>query len=299
MSSLIAIAKLRVLLSPPTPPALLHLLPTATGGGRRMGAECEWRIRGQPGPSSAFSTSSWSTSSWSTTSWSTTSWSTTSSSTSSSPSSSASSSPTNPATRVSSPATANASFYSTSSSPPPTSSHPPVPAPAGRRGDAAWAVGDRAEMRRVFTPRDVADFARLTGDTNPVHDAVGVGVAPGRAVVHGVLLLGLVSALLGTRLPGAGCVLASSRLRFPAPLLTGDEVTASATVGRAREHSLLLRVLCTTDASQPTAEPLTTQRPGQSRPSASPPAGASGDGAATVVVLEGEVLVMLPCDPTH
>lgn len=176
-----------------------------------------------------------------------------------------------------------------------------MPAPAGRRGDAAWAVGDRAEMRRVFTPRDVADFARLTGDTNPVHDAVGVGVgvAPGRAVVHGVLLVGLVSALLGTRLPGAGCVLASSSLRFPAPLLTGDEVTASATVGRARERSLLLRVLCTTAAPRPSAEPLSTQRPGQSRRSASPPAGASGDGAATVVVLEGEVLVMLPRDPTH
>ncbi|XP_061428937.1 hydroxyacyl-thioester dehydratase type 2, mitochondrial [Lethenteron reissneri] len=297
MSPLIAIAKLRVLLSPPTPSALLQLLPTATGGGRRMGAECGWRIRGQPGPSSAFSISSWSTTSWSTTSWSTTSWSTSSPVFASSPSSSTSSSPTNPATRVSSPAAANASFYSTSSSPPPTSSHPPVPAPAGRRGDAAWAVGDRAEMRRVFTPRDVADFARLTGDTNPVHDAVGV--APGRAVVHGVLLLGLVSALLGTRLPGAGCVLASSRLRFPAPLLTGDEVTASATVERAREHSLLLRVLCTTAAPQPSAEPLTTQRPGQSRPSPSPQAGASGDGAATVVVLEGEVLVMLPRDPTH
>nr|XP_032827502.1 mucin-5AC-like isoform X1 [Petromyzon marinus]XP_032827503.1 mucin-5AC-like isoform X1 [Petromyzon marinus]XP_032827504.1 mucin-5AC-like isoform X1 [Petromyzon marinus] len=285
MSSLIAIAKLRVLLSPPTPSALLHLLPTATGGGRGMGAECGWRIRGQPGPFSTFSTS----------------WSTTSSSTSSpvfSPSSSPSSSPMNPATRVQSPATANASFYSTSSSSLPTSSHPPVPAPAGRRGDA-WAVGDRAEMRRVFTPQDVADFARLTGDTNPVHDASGVGVAPGRAVVHGVLLAGLVSALLGTRLPGAGCVLASSRLRFPAPLLTGDEVTVSAAVGRSRARSLLLRVLCTTAAPRPSAEPLSTQQPGQSHPSPSPTAGASGDGVAPVVVLEGEVLVMLPRDPNH
>ena len=88
--------------------------------------------------------------------------------------------------------------------------------------------GQSAEFGKTITEADVVLFAGVTGDFNPVH--VNAEVAErsrfGGRIAHGMLGAGLISAVLGTRLPGPGCIYLSQSLRFTAPVRIGDTVTA-------------------------------------------------------------------------
>ena len=72
------------------------------------------------------------------------------------------------------------------------------------------------------------NFAKLTGDFNSVH--VGEN-----AIVHGVLLNGFVSAVLGTQLPGPGYVVVEQSMTFPNPFHVGDDLEISVEVVGARK----------------------------------------------------------------
>ena len=93
-------------------------------------------------------------------------------------------------------------------------------------------VGMRAEYRRVISRGDDAQFAEVSGDVNPLHldpEFAGRTMFEG-TIVHGMYGAGMISAVIGIRLPGPGCVYMSQSLRFLAPVRAGDEMVASATV---------------------------------------------------------------------
>lgn len=99
------------------------------------------------------------------------------------------------------------------------------------------SVGQQAEMSKTFTDEDVRAFARISGDNNPVHldDDYASGTRFGRRLVHGMLTAGLISAVLGTKLPGPGSIYLSQTLNFRAPVYIGDTITARVTVKSVRD----------------------------------------------------------------
>lgn len=95
-----------------------------------------------------------------------------------------------------------------------------------------FTVGEEAALTRTIGHADIAAFAEVTGDDNPVHlDEAYASRSYFRGrIAHGMLGAGLISAVLGTRLPGPGSVYLSQELRFKAPVRPGDRVTARVTV---------------------------------------------------------------------
>ena len=92
--------------------------------------------------------------------------------------------------------------------------------------------GTSASIRHRVTDADLNATAELTGDCNPIHCDIDAARQFGqsRRVAHGVFLLGLISRLIGTRLPGPGSIWFGSEIEFLAPVHTGDEVEAVVSV---------------------------------------------------------------------
>jgi acyl dehydratase len=104
------------------------------------------------------------------------------------------------------------------------------------------ALGARASVDHVFSADDVAAFARLSGDDNPIHLAPDAARTAGfdRPLVHGVLVVSLLSRLLGTRLPGPGTVLLGQNLRFRKPVYPDDRLRATVEVIGIREDKPII-----------------------------------------------------------
>ena len=109
-------------------------------------------------------------------------------------------------------------------------------------------VGDTASLSKTITDEDVRAFAALTGDNNPVHldDTFASGTRFGRRIAHGMLGASLISAVLGTELPGAGSIYLSQTLQFLGPVYLDDTLTACVTVAKVREDKpiVTLETVC-------------------------------------------------------
>ncbi len=110
-------------------------------------------------------------------------------------------------------------------------------------------VGDSASYSKKFTEEDVTLYARITGDRNSVHldeEYARNTVFKGR-VIHGMLTAGLISTVLGTKLPGLGTIYLSQSLKFLAPVRIGDTVTATVRVVETDEgkRKVRLETVCT------------------------------------------------------
>ena len=109
------------------------------------------------------------------------------------------------------------------------------------------AVGDGAELIRTLKPQDIELFAVMSGDVNPAH------VDPEYAktdmfhhvIAHGMWGGALISAVLGTQLPGPGTIFLSQTLNFCAPVALGDTITVRVEVREKQaEGRLLLSCTC-------------------------------------------------------
>ncbi len=109
-------------------------------------------------------------------------------------------------------------------------------------------IGDSASITKTFSDADVRSFAEISGDKNPIHldDEYAEKTQFKRRLVHGLLAAGLISAVIGTELPGEGSIYLNQSLSFRAPVFIGDRITATVTVVKLREDKpiITLETVC-------------------------------------------------------
>ena len=114
-------------------------------------------------------------------------------------------------------------------------------------------MGDTAEMSKTVTEEDIFLFAKVTGDYNPVHVSREFAEKTrfGERIAHGMLSAGLISAVIGMKLPGPGCLYLSQTLNFRGPVKIGDEITARVEVAEViSEKRLRLKTECFNQRSE-------------------------------------------------
>ena len=111
------------------------------------------------------------------------------------------------------------------------------------------SVGMTSIFAKTVTEADIVMFAGISGDTNPVHinQLFAEGSMFKNRIAHGMLSASLISTVVGTRLPGPGCIYVSQNLRFRAPVRAGDTVVARATVKEIllERRRVVLTTVCT------------------------------------------------------
>jgi 3-hydroxybutyryl-CoA dehydratase len=108
-------------------------------------------------------------------------------------------------------------------------------------------VGDEASLTRTITEVHIVNYAGLTGDWNPVHaDAEHAAQSMfGERIAHGMLVAGLISAVLGTQLPGPNSIYLGQDLSFVAPVKIGDTVKVVVTVTDKRDDKRIIKLQTT------------------------------------------------------
>ena len=111
------------------------------------------------------------------------------------------------------------------------------------------SVGMTDIYSKTITESDINLFCAISGDTNPLHldHEYAATTMFGGPIAHGMLAASMISTVIGTKLPGPGCVYISQNCRFTAPVRAGDTVRARVTiteVNRERRRIKLLTV-CT------------------------------------------------------
>ena len=78
------------------------------------------------------------------------------------------------------------------------------------------SVGMTETLEKTVSSSDVVGFAQLTGDRNPIHlsEHFAARTSFGKRIAHGLYTASLISAVLGTRLPGPGAIYIS-QTQFP------------------------------------------------------------------------------------
>ena len=108
------------------------------------------------------------------------------------------------------------------------------------------SVGRTETLRKTIDSSDVIGFAEVTGDRNPIHlsEHFAATTPFGTRIAHGLYTASLISALLGTRLPGPGAIYISQTLNFRAPVRIGDTVTVTVTVAELMPEKSRARLAC-------------------------------------------------------
>jgi phosphate butyryltransferase len=111
-------------------------------------------------------------------------------------------------------------------------------------------LGETASSSHTVTQRDIDLFATVTGDVNPAHvdPAFAAHDMFHHIIIQGMWGAGLISATLGTKLPGPGTIYLGQDLRFTHPVSIGDTITATVTVREKKadkKGDVVLDCICT------------------------------------------------------
>ncbi len=95
-----------------------------------------------------------------------------------------------------------------------------------------FTVGQEEHMSVITSDKLVREFAKLTTDANPLHvnETFAKNSIFGRRLVHGAFSSGLISAVIGMKLPGPGALYLDQYCKFVKPVFIGDTLTATVKV---------------------------------------------------------------------
>ena len=115
---------------------------------------------------------------------------------------------------------------------------------AADRSYESLILGEQVSFDVVIAEEDVATFAQLSGDQNPLHtdDVYAEATQFKKKVVHGMFLGALVSRLVGMRLPGRHALLLRESLEFKKPVMIGDTVTVTGTLVQKSDATRLIEI---------------------------------------------------------
>ena len=110
-------------------------------------------------------------------------------------------------------------------------------------------IGDTASIVKQVTKKDIEVFAIMSGDVNPAHvdEEFAKNSMFQKIIAHGIWTGSLISAVLGTKLPGPGAIYMSQNFKFLKPVGIGDIITASVIVSQkdTEKKRITLDCLCT------------------------------------------------------
>ena len=108
-------------------------------------------------------------------------------------------------------------------------------------------IGDEASLARTITEAHIVSYAGITGDMNPLHvDAEYAAHSMFKErIAHGMLMAGLISAVLGTQLPGPNSIYLGQDLKFMAPVMIGDTIKVVVTVTGKRDEKRIITLRTT------------------------------------------------------
>ena len=111
------------------------------------------------------------------------------------------------------------------------------------------AIGETASLSHTVTQRDIDLFATVTGDVNPAHvdPAYAATDMFHHIIIQGMWGAGLISATLGTKLPGPGQYISDRTCASRHPVSIGDTITATVTVREKKpaKGDVVLDCVCT------------------------------------------------------
>ncbi|SEG16940.1 3-hydroxybutyryl-CoA dehydratase [Butyrivibrio sp. Su6] len=93
-------------------------------------------------------------------------------------------------------------------------------------------IGMKGSISKTISESDVYTFAGISGDFNPIHiDKIKAERSIfGKQIAHGILVSGLISNVIGTKLPGEGSIYLEQNLKFMNPVYIGDTCTAEVVI---------------------------------------------------------------------
>lgn len=109
-------------------------------------------------------------------------------------------------------------------------------------------IGDSAHLEHILTETDLALFAAMSGDINPIDtDEIFTQDRNFHQIIgHSMWGASFISTLLSSKLPGPGMVYVKQTLNFLHPIMLGDKIIATVTVKskEAKNHEVTLECIC-------------------------------------------------------
>ena len=110
---------------------------------------------------------------------------------------------------------------------------------ASERTFESLVLGESASCIHTISGDMIADFARITGDQNPLHtdEVYATRTRHKRIVVHGMLTASLLSELVGMHLPGKYSLIVNQSTQFIRPVFINDEIKVTGTITQKSEST--------------------------------------------------------------